>query len=343
MRIVACCALGRVGGALGHAWDMLRLWRSHGVDVTVRPSVPLSDEWRGELRKAGCRIAAPGQPLAEIAGLPQGIVVGICDSQFLQLAGELRQLGCRRVWVNCMTWMFPQEGRLYQRSGLLEAYVFQSEFQRNELERGLAAYGYRPELGHLIRSEFELAEWPFEPQPRDPDCEFVVGRLARPDPSKWSRRTWEIYGAIDHPRRRAVVMGADNTIRKWIGQAPAWAEVLPPGAMPAHDFYRRLHCLMPINFALRENWPRIGLEAMACGVPIVAPREGGWCDMITHDENGFLASTPAEFAELGTLLSRDEPLRMRIAAQARRRLETELANPDQLWAGWQRLFASLDG
>jgi len=138
-------------------------------------------------------------------------------------------------------------------------------------------------------------------------------------------------------------MGVDETIRKWIGPAPAWAEVLPPCAMPAREFYRRIHCLMPINFSLLENWPRVGLEAMACGVPIVAPREGGWCDMITHGENGFLASSAEEFAELGTLLARDESLRMKIAAQARRKLETELANPDDIWAGWQRLFASLGG
>jgi glycosyltransferase involved in cell wall biosynthesis len=90
-----------------------------------------------------------------------------------------------------------------------------------------------------------------------------------------------------------------------------------------------------------ENWPRIGLEAMACGVPIVAPREGGWCEMIDHGETGFLASSAEELGKYGTLLARDEPLRLRIAAQARHKLETELANPDLIWAGWQRLFASL--
>ncbi|MCI0359786.1 MAG: glycosyltransferase [Planctomycetaceae bacterium] len=100
---------------------------------------------------------------------------------------------------------------------------------------------------------------------------------------------------------------------------------------------------MPINFSALESWPRIGLEAMACGVPIIAPKQGGWCDMITHGENGFLAGSVEEFAELATMLAHDEPLRQQIAANARRKLELELANPDLVWAGWQRLFASLGG
>jgi glycosyltransferase involved in cell wall biosynthesis len=104
-----------------------------------------------------------------------------------------------------------------------------------------------------------------------------------------------------------------------------------------------LHCLMPINYSAQESWPRIGLEAMAAGVPIVAPREGGWCDLIVSGENGFLAGSAEEFGELGTRLARDEQLRLQIAAQARRKLEEDLANPELIWAGWQRLFASLGG
>ncbi len=339
-----CPRLGALGGAMSHAWDMLRLWSRRGLQASVVAGRTLPDLWREQLRALGYPvIELADEPLSSVRGLPGAIVVGICDHEFLARAKELQALGCRRVWVNCMTWIFPQEGFLYRDSGLFEAYVFHGAFQRQQLERGLAGYGYRPELGHVIPGDFCVEDWPFEPQPHEPDGEFVVGRLARPDPGKWSRRTWEIYGRIDHPRRRSVVMGVDDTIRKWIGPAPPWAEVLPPGAIPARDYYRRLHCLMPINFSAQESWPRIGLEAMAAGVPIIASRSGGWCDMITHGENGFLAGSVEEFGELGTRLALDESQRLEIAGRARRKLTEELANPDQIWAGWERLFASLGG
>lgn len=336
--------LGEIGGAATHVAHLIRLWRSRGLPVRlIAPALP--DAGRAAaLANLGCPWQAwDGDDLDVIDGLAGSIVVGFCDRRFLRAAERLRALQCRLVWVSCMTWIFPEETLPYSRGLRFDAHVFQSPFQRATLERELVPYGYRTEQGHLIPGPFDCREWPLAPRPHDPAGEFVVGRLARPDPGKWSRRTWRIYGGIDHPRRRAIVMGVDDTIRKWIGPAPPWAEVLPPGAIPARDFYRRIHCLMPINFSLLENWPRIGLEAMASGVPIVAPRQGGWCDMITHGVNGFLASTAEEFAELGTLLARDEPLRMKIAAHARRQLESELANPDHIWAGWRRLLAGLDG
>jgi hypothetical protein len=336
------CPSGELGGSIPHWLDMIRLCLRRGLRLTVVVWPSLSTARRRQVESLGCPVVeAPAGPLAQVHELPRSIAVGVCDREFLDRAEELGRLGCRRVWVNCMTWMFPQEGFLYRRTGLFEAYVFQSEFQCSVLEQGLSRYSYRPEQGHLIRSEFEFDEWPFEPQMRHAAADFVVGKLARPDLGKWPKSLWEIYGRIQHPRLRAIIMGVDDDTAKWMGAAPGWAEVLPPMAMPPREFYRRLHCLMPINFSVEENWPRIGLEAMACGVPIVAPRVGGWCDMITHGENGFLASSAEEFGEFGTLLANDEPLRQRIAVQARRKLETELANPDLIWAGWKRLFASL--
>jgi hypothetical protein len=310
--------------------------------VSLVAAAPPTAERQAALASIGCPMHVAGQqPLMEIPGLAGAIAVGHCDAGFLGASHELRHLGCKLVWANCMTWVFPLEARLYADGFRLDAHVYQSEFQRESLERYLSRFGYRPEQGHLIRGPFLWNDWPFEFQPRDPADAFVVGRLARPDLGKWSRRTWEIYSRIEHPRRHAVVMGVDDRIRKWIGPAPSWAEVLPPKALAASEFYRRIHCLMPINFSAQENWPRVGLEAMAQGVPIVAPRKGGWRDMIRHGENGFLAGSVDEFAALGTRLARDEPLRREIAVNARRMLEQELANPDAIWSGWQRLFAGL--
>ncbi len=335
-------APGEIGGAVDHSLATLRLLLDRGLRVSVVAWPGLPQGRRQSFADVGCPFYEEvAGPLAGVPGLAGAIAIGMCDIEFVKRSSELTELGCARVWLNLMTWLLPQEWQSYERTSLFDAYVFQSEYQRGVLERALRPFGYDGARGHLIRGAFTLANWPYCPAQRDPDGEFVVGKLARPDYAKWPQRLWALYQSIDCPWIRAVVMGVDDKVLKWIGSPPPWAEVLPPRAIPAVNFYQRIHCLMPPNYGFLENWPRIGLEAMACGVPIVAPREGGWCNMIEHGVNGFLAGSKEEFARYGSMLARDEDLRMRIVSQARHKLETELANPDVIWAGWKRLFSSL--
>jgi hypothetical protein len=42
------------------------------------------------------------------------------------------------------------------------------------------------------------------------------------------------------------------------------------------------------------------------------------------------------------MLAYDEDLRMRIIHAARKRLVEELANPEVIWAGWEKLFQGLE-
>lgn len=170
----------------------------------------------------------------------------------------------------------------------------------------------------------------------------MVGRAARPDCDKWSSNTWPIYERIQYPRKRALMLGMDDRTHQKLGQAPKWADCLRPMALPARDWFRQLHCTLPINGGARENWPRVGLEAMAAGVPVVAQNLWGWRDMIVHRETGFLGDCDEELAHFTALLAYDEILRQRIIANARERLIEELANPKQLWAGWRKLFATLE-
>ncbi len=67
------------------------------------------------------------------------------------------------------------------------------------------------------------------------------------------------------------------------------------------------------------------VEAMALSRPIVATRQGGPLDMITHGVNGLLVSPdgPIEMADAITALLRNPSLRQELGAAARRRAEAE--------------------
>lgn len=65
-----------------------------------------------------------------------------------------------------------------------------------------------------------------------------------------------------------------------------------------------------------ETFGNVVLEAMACGTPVICSNKGGVADIVTHGETGWLceAGYAEPFAEALTLLHRDKPLRLRLAA-----------------------------
>jgi glycosyltransferase involved in cell wall biosynthesis len=73
-----------------------------------------------------------------------------------------------------------------------------------------------------------------------------------------------------------------------------------------------------------EGLPLSLLEAFAHGVPVVATDVGGVSELVTHEVNGLLVAPrdPDATASALARLAGDEPLRLRLAAQARRTFET---------------------
>ena len=117
---------------------------------------------------------------------------------------------------------------------------------------------------------------------------------------------------------------------------------LPAGGQPAAEFLQSLHVLVQSNAAAVENWPRVGLEAMAAGVPLVVDAKGGWLEMLRHGRTGYLCRTDDELAYYAARLAYDEGHRLRLVARARAALVAELADPHVLWPQWQELFESLE-
>jgi hypothetical protein len=331
------------GGADTELWHTVKIWRSHGVDITLIPTWHADPHQREKLNGIGAQTLEVQSPkdFCSVKELPGSTVISFCNGEFLAHAHLLTQLDCKLVWVNCMTWAFPAEIAHYERFGSFAAYVFQSQFQWSQLAPIYAKHGATEDQFHLIRGAFDVEEFPYCPTEHRGRKSFVMGRIARDDLDKWSSNFWPIYSAVSYRQKRARVMAWSDRLTKKCGKPPAWAETLSANAEPAQQFLRSLHCLFPINGGARENWPRAGLEAMSAGVPVVAQREWGWCEMIEHGVTGFLGADDCELSHYAALLAYDEELRLHLAANARQRLESDLANPEVTWQAWSKLFQQL--
>ena len=136
-------------------------------------------------------------------------------------------------------------------------------------------------------------------------------------------------------------MGWNQQLDRKCGAKPPWAQTLAPQAIPVADFLGRCHAMLGLNGGARENWPRIGLEAMAAGVPLVCQNQWGWKEMIEDGVTGFLTKSDDEMAFRLAQLAYDEELRRAIVERARRQVH-DLACPERIGKQWVRLFASLE-
>lgn len=63
------------------------------------------------------------------------------------------------------------------------------------------------------------------------------------------------------------------------------------------------------------------IQYMACGLPVIASPVGVNSEIVDHGDNGFLASTPQEWAQAIALLAGDSALRQSMGAAGRRKVE----------------------
>ncbi len=344
MHIFYIGAPGPCGGANSEMGHTLKTWRKHGIDVTVIPTWSIDAATRSSLESIGCTVATVANPdcLGEVPGLAGGIVHSMCNSHFWKCYPKLKGMKCRTVWSSAMTFEFPDALNCCRRLGVCDAHHFQSEFQRAELEKVLLPLGYDQSKGHLIRGAFAFEDMPFNPRPHERNESFIIGRLARQDLDKWSSNHFNILGRVPCAGRRALCMGwSDGLTRKCGGKVPSWAETLPPQAITAREFMGRCHAMVGLNGGARENWPRIGLEAMAAGVPLVCQNHWGWKEMIVDSVTGFLTNNDDEMAYRLAQLAYDEELRQRMIASAKWHVQ-ELACPKRIGEQWVKLFQNLE-
>lgn len=334
-----------IGGANQEAGHTALLWRQAGIDVTVVPtwSIDKTNPWPDRLRAAGCQIieSSPDN-LQSVPGLAGGIVSGWCNRHVCEAWPTLQSLGCRVVWSPCMCYWSPHERHAFTQAPPAAVH-FQSIYQRGQLTPWLELHACPRERRWLIRGAMDLAAFPFRPKPRD-RREFYVGRLSRPDRMKWSRQLFPIAASLRKRRisTELLCMGWTEETNGKCGKAPPWAKTFAPDLMPAQQFLSNCHALLCLNGGAEENWPRVGLEAMAAGVPIVAERRWGWLEMIEDGVTGLLCDTPIDFTNALTRLANDEPFRMSLITNARAAVE-RLTEPKQIASQWMQLLQNIKG
>lgn len=105
-------------------------------------------------------------------------------------------------------------------------------------------------------------------------------------------------------------------------------------------FYQGIH--LYLNTSVHEGIPMSVLEAMAHGLPVVAPDVGGLKEILDDGIHGFLIKgrDPRSFAERCMLLYRDDALRQRMGLAAKARVEAVFSN-DRMARDYHELYWTL--
>ena len=158
----------------------------------------------------------------------------------------------------------------------------------------------------------------FVPAMRAPNTRFTAGRLSRDDATKHHEDDPAFYCRLVGEGCSVRVMGGRVLAGKIPGGASPHLELLPAGAEPAPEFLQSLDCFFYRTASdWFETYGRVVFEAMACGLPVVASRRGGYAERIVNGENGFLFDGEEEALSIIRRLRDDSDLRDRISRGAR--------------------------
>jgi len=83
--------------------------------------------------------------------------------------------------------------------------------------------------------------------------------------------------------------------------------------------------------------PRVLLEMMSCGLPVVATKVGGVTEIVKHGKTGVLVNSDPDDIAMGITTLFDESYRKRVSADARKTIE-ETHDWEQIIYKYRRLY-----
>jgi len=130
--------------------------------------------------------------------------------------------------------------------------------------------------------------------------------------------------------KRAVEMGLSDVFK-----------FMPPVEDP-FPYYRQLD--LYVNTSRHEGIPLSVLEAMSCGVPVVAPAVGGLPEIISSEAEGSLVQqrTPENFARACLRLMDNPELRNRIGHRGQERIKAAFT-AEKMGEAYYRLYKDITG
>ncbi len=157
----------------------------------------------------------------------------------------------------------------------------------------------------------------FRPTQRVPhSAPFTVGRLSRDTQDKHHPQDLRLYRHLAERGMKIRLMGA-SVFRERLRDCEA-IEFLDTGQVEASDFLQSLDAFV---YRTHPRWfeaaGRVVVEAMACELPVVVGRAGGYAELIEQGTNGFLFDTQVEAAEYLAMLRADPALARGIGGAAR--------------------------
>jgi glycosyltransferase involved in cell wall biosynthesis len=145
---------------------------------------------------------------------------------------------------------------------------------------------------------------------------FTVGRSSRDEQYKHHPQDIRLYRHLADRGMRVRLMGA-SVLRERLGNRES-IEVLDAGVIGAPGFLQSLDAFIYRTDPIwSEPSGRVVVEGMACELPVVVGRNGGYRELIDHGTNGFLFDTHVEAVEYLDALRSDPALARRVGRAAR--------------------------
>jgi glycosyltransferase involved in cell wall biosynthesis len=193
----------------------------------------------------------------------------------------------------------------------------------------LKEYSFHENSIESIHNGIEIPEVTL---PRKNTTDFVIGSSGRLFPVKDYPLMVEIAAAIAATEGEGVHFelageGPERPVIESLIQRYGLHDrfILKGHQDDMDTFYRGID--LYLNTSIHEGIPMTILEAIARGIPVVAPAVGGICEIITDGVEGFLIESrnPEAFAEKCLLLWKDKELRERMSKAARDRTESSFS------------------